>query len=191
MAILKSTHQAKNKCNFDSVWLEKQHGGLHDSSDPCETNRFAWCWRKLKENIFKNNNQISSTLTSRTWVLWTKWTRTEPIIGIRMKKRWWFTYVWPVDVVLLCPWVLYRIKKGQGDERSKPLLTFWRHVVDAIFQKCWKKDRLFSNRLGIQNIPSDVSYDDTKHYLVQSEHRRIQNPFKHQEGLLLCKHLTA
>ena len=34
-------YQAKNKCNFDSVWLEKQHGGLHDSSDPCETNRFA------------------------------------------------------------------------------------------------------------------------------------------------------
>ena len=181
MAILKSAHQAKNKCNFDSVWLEKQHGGLHDSSDPCETNRFARCWRKLKENIFKNNNQISSTLTSRTWVFPTKWTRTEPSIGIRMKKWWWFTYVWLVDVVLLRPWVLYRIKKDEGDE-FLPLLTFWRHVVDAIFQKCWKKGRLFSNRLGIRNIPSDVCYDDTKHYQVQSEHRRIQNPFKHLRG---------
>ena len=32
--------------------------------------------KKLKESIFKNNNQISSTLTTRTWVLPAEWIRT-------------------------------------------------------------------------------------------------------------------
>ena len=39
--------------------------------------------------------------------------------------------------------------------------------------------RLSSSHIGIRNIPSHVCYDDTKHYQVKSEHRRIQNPFKH------------
>ena len=30
---------------------------------------------KLKENIFKNINQMNSTVTTRTWVLSTEWTR--------------------------------------------------------------------------------------------------------------------
>ena len=38
------------------------------------------------------------------------------------------------------------------------------------------KGRLFSSHAGIRNILSD---DDTKYYQVQSEHRLIQNPFKH------------
>ena len=36
-----------------------------------------------------------------------------------------------------------------------------------------------SSHVGIGNISSDVCYDNTKHYWVQSERRRIQNPFKH------------
>ena len=32
--------------------------------------------KKLKESIFKNNNQISSTLTTKTWVLPAEWIRT-------------------------------------------------------------------------------------------------------------------
>ena len=38
----------------------------------------------------------------------------------------------------------------------------------------------FCSRLhvGIRNISSDACYDHTKHYQVQSEHRRTQNPFK-------------
>ena len=37
---------------------------------------------KLKENIFKNNNQINSTVTTRPWVLSTEWTRTWPSTGL-------------------------------------------------------------------------------------------------------------
>ena len=85
-----------------------------------------------------------------------------------------------VDVVIQGAWVLYPIYKGKGDE-SLPLLAF-RHVFNVIFLKYSKEGKLSSNHLGIQNIPSDVCYDDTKHYQVQSEHRRIQKPFKHLRG---------
>ena len=34
--------------------------------------------RKLKESVFKNNNQINSTVTTKSWVLSTEWTRTWP-----------------------------------------------------------------------------------------------------------------
>ena len=37
---------------------------------------------KLKENIFKNNNHINSTVTTRPWVLSTEWTRTWPSTGL-------------------------------------------------------------------------------------------------------------
>ena len=47
-----------------------------------------------------------------------------------------------------------------------------------------KEGRLSSSHLGIQHIPSDVCDDDTKHYQVQSEHRPIQNTFKHLSRLL-------
>ena len=85
------------------------------------------------------------------------------------------------DVVIQGAWVLYRINKDKGDE-SLPLLAFRRHVVNIIFLKYSKEGRLSSSHLGILNIPSNVCYDDAKHYQVQSEHRRIQNPFKHLRG---------
>ena len=75
-------------------------------------------------------------------------------------------------------WVLYRINKNEGVE-SLPLLSFRRDAVNAIFLKYLKESRLSSGHVGIRNIPSDVCYDDTKYYQVQSDHRRIQNPFKH------------
>ena len=77
-----------------------------------------------------------------------------------------------------CSWVLYLINRDDGDE-SPPLLAFQRHVVNAIFLKYSKGGRLSSSRVVIRNIPSDVCYDDAKHYQVQSEHRRAQNPFKY------------
>ena len=83
-----------------------------------------------------------------------------------------------VDAVIQGAWVLYHKYKGKGDE-SLPLLAFRRHVVNVIFLKYSKEGRLSSSHLEIRNIPSDVCYDDTNHYQVQSEHRRIQNPFKH------------
>ena len=78
-------------------------------------------------------------------------------------------------------WILYRINKDKGDE-SLSLLTFRRHAVNVIFLKYSKEGRLSSSHLGIQNIPSDLCYDDTKHYQMQSEYRRIQNTFKRLEG---------
>ena len=83
-----------------------------------------------------------------------------------------------VDVVLQGVWVLYHINKDEVDE-SLPLLAFRRNVVNATFLKYSKDDRLSSSNIGIRNIPLDVCYDDTKHYQVQPEHRRIQNSFKH------------
>ena len=95
-----------------------------------------------------------------------------------------------IDVVIQGAWVLYRIYKGKGDE-SVPLLAFRKHAVNVIFLKYSKEGRLSSSHLGIRNIPLDVCYDDTKHYQVQSEYRRIQNPFKHLRGSVLRKQLTA
>ena len=78
-----------------------------------------------------------------------------------------------IDVVLQGVWVLYRIKKDGGDE-SLPLLAFRRNDVNAIFLKYSNEGRLSSSHVGIRNIPSDVCYDDPKHYQVlQSEQRRI------------------
>ena len=74
--------------------------------------------------------------------------------------------------------VLHRINRDEGDE-SLPFLVFWRHIANAMFLKYSKEGRLSSSQVGIRNIPLDVCYDVTKHYQVQSEHRRTQNLFKH------------
>ena len=56
------------------------------------------------------------------------------------------------------------------------LLALQRAVVKTIFLKYSKKGRLFSSHVEIRNIPSDVCYNDTKHYQVQSEHRHVRTP---------------
>ena len=84
-----------------------------------------------------------------------------------------------VDVALQFVRVLYRINKDVGDE-SLSFLVIWRHIVNAIFLKYSKEGRLSSSHVGNRNIPSDVCYDVTKHYQVQSEHRGTHNPFKHR-----------
>ena len=83
-----------------------------------------------------------------------------------------------VDVVLQGVRVLYRINTDEGDD-FPPLLGFRRDIVNVIFLKYSKKGILSSSHVGIRNIPSDVCYDDIKHYQVRSEHRHIQNPFIH------------
>ena len=132
------------------------------------------------KNIFKNNNQIIYTVTTRRWVLSIEWTRTYQSIGMQMKNWWWFQLAWMVDVVIQGVWVLYRIK--DKDDESLPLLAFLRQVLNVIFLKYSMEGRLSSSHLGFRSIPSDVCYDDTKHYQVRSEHRRIQNTFKHRRG---------
>ena len=98
-------------------------------------------------------------------------------IGIQTKKWWWSLFVWIVDVVFHGARVFYGISKHEGDE-SLPFLSFWRHIINAIFLKYSKEDRLSSSHVGIWNTGSDVCYNVTKRYQVQSERRRSQNPFK-------------
>ena len=75
---------------------------------------------------------------------------------------------------------MYRINKDEGNESVPRLaLPLRRNDVNTIFLTYSKEGRLSSSHIGIQNIPSDVCYDDTKNYYIQSEHRRIQNSFKH------------
>ena len=60
--------KSKKHDNFEGDWLEQEQDNLQ---------RFFWMfWNLLKEIILKNNNQINSTVTTRTWVLSTEWTRT-------------------------------------------------------------------------------------------------------------------
>ena len=89
-------------------------------------------------------------------------------IGIQMKKSWWSLVVLKVDVVLQGVWVLYHI--SNEDDEYLPLPSFWRDIVNAIFLKHSKEDRLSSSHVGIRNIPSDVCYINTK-YQVQSENK--------------------
>ena len=89
-------------------------------------------------------------------------------ISIQMKKSWWSLVVLKVDVVLQGVWVLYHI--SNEDDEYLPLLSFWRDLVNAIFLKHSKEDRLSSSHVGIRNIPSDVCYNNTK-YQVQSENK--------------------
>ena len=70
-ALSMGTSNCKNKerGNFEQrtsskkavkLWLEQQQESLRD---------LLGVWTKLKESIFKNNNQINSTITTRTCVL--------------------------------------------------------------------------------------------------------------------------
>ena len=136
---------------------------------------------RLKKDIFKNNNQFSFTVTTRTWVLPTEWTRTWSSIGIWVKNWWWFPFVWMVDVVNEGAWGFYCINNDKDDE-SLPLLAFWRQFFNVIFLKNSSKDRLSTSYLRIRNMSSDVWYDDTIHYQVQFEHRRTQNLLKNLRG---------
>ena len=61
-----------------------------------------------------------------------------------------------VDVVIQAAWLLYRINKDNVDESR-------RNVVNVIFLKYSKEDRLSSSHLGIRNIRSAVCYNDTKY----------------------------
>ena len=58
-----------------------------------------------------------------------------------------------IDVVFLVAGVLHHINKDESNESLLPL-AFLRDVVNAIILET----------VGIRNIPSDVCYDDTKHY---------------------------
>ena len=89
-------HQAKKQCNFTVVGQNDSSAIYIGSSKSCEPKRFVPSRNKVEKNIFKNNNQISSTVTVRTWVLSTiqYWYPNEkmPSTGIQMKKWWRFPF---------------------------------------------------------------------------------------------------
>ena len=64
------------------------------------------------------------------------------------------------------------------DDESLSLLTFRRDVANAIFLKYSKESRSSLIYVGIRIVPSDVLYDDTKHYQV---------PFEKQLRCKVCK----
>ena len=68
-----------------------------------------------------------------------------------------------VDVVLQVTWVLYCVNEDKDDE-SLPLLVFQRYVASASFLEYSKEGKLSLSHIGIQNIPSDVCYDDAKYF---------------------------
>ena len=83
---------------------------------------------------------------------------------------------------------------------TESLLQRWRQWVSASsnFSKrcCWCNfSEIFKGRQIIvepcrnskYSILLDVSYDDTKHYQVQSEHSRIHNLFKHLRWSIFAK----
>ena len=114
----------------------------------------------LKESIFKNNNQIKSTVTTRTWVLST-WTKAWPVTGLVSRRKdngsphSFKSYGMSFRVRGYCN-VLTKME-------AMSFLVFWRHIVNAIFLKYSKEGRLSSSHVGIRNIVSDVCYDVTKH----------------------------
>ena len=115
----------------------------------------------MKESIFKNNNQINSTLTTRKRVLLTEWT--------------W--YEWKNDGVphflntrccsSECSSVVLYEQRWRRWVQSH--LAFRRDAINAAFLKYSKEDRSSLRHVGNWNVPSNDCYDDTKHYLVPSE----------------------
>ena len=84
----------------------------------------------------------------------------------------------------------YLVNKVESDE-SLPFLVFGRHIVDVIFLEYSKAGRLSSSHAGIRNIPSNICSDETKHYQVQSQHRRTQTPFRLECFCVNSQHLKV
>ena len=64
-------------------------------------------WTKLKESIFKSNNRINSTVTTRTWLLSIKWTRTRPVA-----RAWYMNQKMMVPPPFLESWILFFRMRG-------------------------------------------------------------------------------
>ena len=79
--------KAKKQCTC-VVTKNKSRAVSIASSKSCQTNKDLFGVEiKLKESIFKDNNQINSTITTRSWGLSTEWTRTWPSAGLASKWK--------------------------------------------------------------------------------------------------------
>ena len=79
VATLNNAHQAKNIVQLWQwlVWITTEQCTLLFLNFLNLRNLFS-IWAKLKRSIIKNNNQINSTVTTRTWVFLKVWIRTFP-----------------------------------------------------------------------------------------------------------------
>ena len=79
MTTLNSAAHIKQKCCVACAVGKNDKRVLHIASQSCQPNRNSFgVGTKLKESVFQINNQINSTVTTRTWVLSKEWIRTWP-----------------------------------------------------------------------------------------------------------------
>ena len=83
MTTLNSAHQAKKQCNWQQLVRTTPGRFIQFFLNLVNNLRgFLGAVTKLKGSVFKNNNQINSIATTRTWVLSTEWTRAQAITGL-------------------------------------------------------------------------------------------------------------
>ena len=139
---LNSAHKIKSNVTLPVVGKNDSNAVYIACSESCETKRFVRCWNKVEESIFKNNNEINSTVTTKSWVLSKDWTRTCPNTGMVSKWKWWSSFGLMVDVVLqVCEYCiiltktkaislsLFVLTKTRND--LKPPETSWNHPETA------------------------------------------------------------
>ena len=95
------------------------------SSKSCEFKRFSWCWNKVNRKYIQEQlpTQFHCYNQNMGFVNRMDQSVANCRIGIRMKKKWWFLFVWMEDAVLQGALVLYRVNKDEGGE-SLPFLVF-------------------------------------------------------------------
>ena len=89
MATLNSVAHIKQKCCVTCRAGQNYSRALSiPSSQSCQPNRnLSGVGTKLKEGIFKSNNQINSAVTTRTWVQSKEWIRTWPNTGLVSERK--------------------------------------------------------------------------------------------------------
>ena len=89
------------------------------SSESCKYKRFVWRWNKVEKKMYSRKRTKSIPLLESEHGFCQK-KKDQNVAkysnGIQMKKWWWSPFIWMVDIVLQFVWVLYRIKKDEGDE---------------------------------------------------------------------------
>ena len=126
-------------------------------------------WTKLKESIFKNNNQINSNVTTRIWVLPTEWSRSLPSTRLVLK---WKTRGGPrfLQWLILFLWMrvccILSTKMKMMSLSASLSLSKRRYYFN--FLKTFKRKHIIL-KPGIQIVLSYVCYDGTKHCQVPSE----------------------
>ena len=120
---------------------------------------------KLKESIFKNNNQINYTVTTTTWVLSTEWSRTWSSKGLVLKWKMVVVPAWlKVGVVLQGVVVIYCINKDECNESLAPS-RFLERCCQYNFSEILKRRQIiFEPGRNSLKYPINDCYDDTKHY---------------------------